>query len=904
MFKLRRLLLMMVIAALCSGVALAQHSTLSGNVTDADSGSPITEAFILAFGGSSPTGDSLFYFARTDGSGLYHIDSMFAGSYSISVEAAGYQQQAVNGFVVSPNAPSVLDFQLIRTATGIASVSGTVSDAATGFAVSNASLTLSGNGLRYQALSDNQGDYTFSNVLAGNYSLQAFASGYEIFVQNGIQVDSTAITGLDIQLNPDSTGFGFASLSGTISDSAGVLFPATVELIGYDFLTGDSLIYSTINDSSGFYEFDSIRSGFYTITATVPGYDPQIVYDFPILNSNSQLDFFFRGGGTGGGAHLHGVVVDSIWGHEIENAMVELISYDPVTGDSLFYRTITDLTGSFFFDNIPNATYTMITSASGYQTSLRRVEVSNALPGFIVVGLLPTTPVDGGVVKGSVSFDGSALPVQRAMLDFLSNSGIAYRTYSDSSGNYSAAIPPGDYIISCSYYYYYPTYFGFYNEYYDDVQDISLATSVSVAALDTVSGIDFGIPDSLGSSLITVRGQVTDESGIALENAIVTLQSFDNVIGIFGDSTIYRAITDASGQYEMIIDRVFNGFNLYVASAEKAGYDIEFWFEQPSIHLADPIFLYDDSLLQDINFTLAPDNGGSLNSISGTVSDDSSGGPLAGAFVVSSNTVTGELRFAFTDPGGEYTLDGLGGQPHLLLYAANGYIPEFFDNALIWEDATPVTPSGATNGINASLAHFRSDSTSGRITGVVADIGGQPIAGVLLTLVNDRNEVIGYDFTNALGAYDIAGLHGGNYTVQASKVAYNSEIRNVTYTNPAAGGMMMLNIDMSNVITSVDPLPGNQVPRRLQLEANYPNPFNPGTSISFGLPETQDVRLVIYNVLGQKVRTVFEGRLEAGSYQMLWNGLNDTGLQASSGIYFYALETGSSRLVRRMLLSK
>ncbi|MCB0306205.1 MAG: T9SS type A sorting domain-containing protein, partial [Calditrichaeota bacterium] len=99
-------------------------------------------------------------------------------------------------------------------------------------------------------------------------------------------------------------------------------------------------------------------------------------------------------------------------------------------------------------------------------------------------------------------------------------------------------------------------------------------------------------------------------------------------------------------------------------------------------------------------------------------------------------------------------------------------------------------------------------------------------------------------------------------------------------------------------------LPGTGVPAQYALEPNYPNPFNPNTVIRFQLPEAQEVRLTVYSILGQKVRTLISERLAAGYHQAVWDGLNERGAQMSSGMYIYRLEAGKFQQVRKMILLK
>lgn len=85
---------------------------------------------------------------------------------------------------------------------------------------------------------------------------------------------------------------------------------------------------------------------------------------------------------------------------------------------------------------------------------------------------------------------------------------------------------------------------------------------------------------------------------------------------------------------------------------------------------------------------------------------------------------------------------------------------------------------------------------------------------------------------------------------------------------------------------------------------NYPNPFNPETTIEFTLQKSQNVQLRIFNVQGQIIKTLVNNNLSAGSHFIKWDGHNDSGELVPSGIYFYQLKTGTGTLTRRMFLAK
>ncbi len=91
-------------------------------------------------------------------------------------------------------------------------------------------------------------------------------------------------------------------------------------------------------------------------------------------------------------------------------------------------------------------------------------------------------------------------------------------------------------------------------------------------------------------------------------------------------------------------------------------------------------------------------------------------------------------------------------------------------------------------------------------------------------------------------------------------------------------------------------------PVEFGLTGLHPNPFNPRTSIGFVLPSPLIVRLAIYDITGRLVRTLRSGRMEAGRYTALWDGRDDAGREAGSGIYFARLAAGRRVSVAKMTL--
>ncbi len=112
-----------------------------------------------------------------------------------------------------------------------------------------------------------------------------------------------------------------------------------------------------------------------------------------------------------------------------------------------------------------------------------------------------------------------------------------------------------------------------------------------------------------------------------------------------------------------------------------------------------------------------------------------------------------------------------------------------------------------------------------------------------------------------------------------------------------------LDVEKISSTTGVKSVSAN-TPHIFDLSNNYPNPFNPSTKIEYSVPTNGLVSLFVYNILGQRVRTLANSPMAAGQYSVTWDGRNDAGSALSSGVYFYRLQAGSMAIVKKMLLLK
>jgi hypothetical protein len=111
-------------------------------------------------------------------------------------------------------------------------------------------------------------------------------------------------------------------------------------------------------------------------------------------------------------------------------------------------------------------------------------------------------------------------------------------------------------------------------------------------------------------------------------------------------------------------------------------------------------------------------------------------------------------------------------------------------------------------------------------------------------------------------------------------------------------------VNGSVILGAGGPAKTDPLPTEVSLSQNFPNPFNPSTEISFALPDARFVKLAIFNVLGQEVKNLVSGQMEAGFHKIVWDGTNNNGEGAPSGSYFYRMDAGDYSQSMKMVMLK
>jgi glucuronoarabinoxylan endo-1,4-beta-xylanase len=187
----------------------------------------------------------------------------------------------------------------------------------------------------------------------------------------------------------------------------------------------------------------------------------------------------------------------------------------------------------------------------------------------------------------------------------------------------------------------------------------------------------------------------------------------------------------------------------------------------------------------------------------------------------------------------------------------------------------------ATSGHNDILASSFIDEANKKLTTVLINKGAAPVTAKLY------GDSIPAEYETYTTAENMNFEHRGTF---GANQAIALPAKSVTTLVGATDGALISGIGQV------------RLPDTFHLYQNYPNPFNPTTTFRFTIPVTADASLIVYNILGQKVRTLINKTVAAGDYYIAWDGKNEAGNAVASGIYFYRLQAKEFMAVKKCIL--
>jgi|GEM_PF-2992465 len=270
------------------------------------------------------------------------------------------------------------------------------------------------------------------------------------------------------------------------------------------------------------------------------------------------------------------------------------------------------------------------------------------------------------------------------------------------------------------------------------------------------------------------------------------------------------------------------------------------------------------------------------NLLNDTTNQNYSAAPIT--YVVKGNAGIGNAVLIYNDTTNKFvTSDSAGNYTIIVSYNWSGTIK-------------PSKPGYVFAPDSISYNNLSTDTTNQNyITEpIIFTISGN--AGVGGTVLSYKDGTDKTDTADASGNYSFMVSYDWNGVVVPSKSNYTFTPSSISYSNLHTDSTNQ-NYDAQIVSAVADIQSG--IPKEYNLYQNYPNPFNPSTVIRFALPKESDVKISIYNVLGQEVKTLFNGNLDAGFHQVEFYADN-----LSSGIYIYWIQANNYSSIKKMMLLK
>ncbi len=777
-------------------------------------------------------------------------------------------------------------------------ISGTITDEATGQPVVKAKVKAIHVGrIPWVSVTktDSDGKYVLENLIPGKYVVVAQAKSFVTAFYNNVEFMRQA-TPVEVIDSDTTENIDFALKHGAVMEGTVTSKDEGIPLIGAHIqaqLVVNPLVhFYTVTDSMGEFSLDGLPSGSYILSASKTGFSKEYYQGVTdpksaqILNVTAgdilkNLDF-----ALGAKSAISGQVLSSSDGNPVANATVFVYKLSPRPARHWFRRTRTDQNGNY---TIPVSAGNYIVGASakgfGLQYYKDATKMTDATP-VAVTENQHTTGVDFSLEKmgsfsGTVTDQTSGQPIAGVHVVAFSEvwHGKPYSVKTKEDGTFEIPnVRPGIYVLVAK-------GKGYLPEYFEEAARLKDAKLVSIKLNENIGGINF----TLSRGAILTGTVAEEESGIPIPAALIVAKKV-------GSPLDYEAFSKEDGSYRL------SGLvpGKYIVRAMAKGYHKEFYLNQTKRDSATVLELAADDSLGGIDFTLEPvtqEAGG----ISGMIFSEADSLPVEGAWVMAFPKRKSAPYMTVTGSDGSYSFSNLPSGNYYVLAWAKGFLGEFYDNVRNWKKATPIAVE-APNGVS-DVSFYLSPEAEGAysIAGRVLSRDGNQALDHVFVYAHGRSGASGFAVSDENGNYQISGIPAGHYRIFAVRPGFWQEASDSTSegdsldvsvgSGESAGDAT---ITMAEVgFTAVNEAAGAGLPATYLLHQNYPNPFNPETQIAYELPKSGLVTVNIYNLLGQKVRTLLNKNQAAGVHMVRWAGMNDAGGQVASGVYLVQIQVRS-----------
>ncbi|RED63081.1 carboxypeptidase regulatory-like domain-containing protein [Cohnella lupini] len=802
-------------------IATVTQGSLNGLVQDRSTGVPLANVQVQ-LQNLSNIGIST---VSTNGTGTYNLTNVNPGSYKLVFTATNYQAQTVTVTI----AAGVVITNNILLVPIPATLQGTVSSAANGSPIPNASIQINDlvGSLAAQTTSNASGFYQITGLMPGTYRISFSATNFQHSDQPvTLTANSTKTLNATLALNP-------GVVAGRVTDLIGnPIAGASVEALDNRI----NLLASTVTDASGFYSITSLApEANYRLRVSAVNFANAITGFLILAGQTTTVNIAL----TPQPGTIEGIVTDVGTGEPIGGTSVRAYNADGIT----ILTTMTDANGLYSLPSLLPGTYNILFNDTGYANrTVGALVMSNAVTN-VSIALERLS----GALSGNVSSP-SGQPIPNTLIRVYFNNIIVSRVGTDENGNYFLpSLAPNPYVLTAR-----ANEFG--GQTLGAVIEPLQTTTVNfilkpdpgilsgvlttpeglpipgaiVAILNDLSGGPViltrvvsgedgryivanlepgnyivnvtanGFQNAIGGALVrsaaetvqsfvllpnpgTITGTVTDQGGLVILSAGIEIR-INNANG----TTVSSQFTDTAGR--------FSASNLAVGS-----YTV--YFSATGFQTDSVTTIVRSGDTSDVTVSLLPLPG----FIQGTVTDTFNGLPVPGAFVRSLNQNGFLITTGVTDSQGFYRLIGLPPGNYSIATQA-----DFFQSSLL--GAIVVADTITT--VNVGL-----DEQPGSIAGMI----NIPISGILIELFNIRNIPIATAYTSSNGSFRFDNLQTGTYILTALAPMYTSEAIGATVlSGQTANASLTLNPDpgsITGLVTDSNGIPLSRATIRI-LDAN------------------------------------------------------------------------------------
>ena len=238
----------------------------------------------------------------------------------------------------------------------------------------------------------------------------------------------------------------------------------------------------------------------------------------------------------------------------------------------------------------------------------------------------------------------------------------------------------------------------------------------------------------------------------------------------------------------------------------------------------------------------------------------------------------------------------------------NSGLPVAYCTRIATDPNNPSTAFATFSGFSSGNKVFKTTNFGVNWTNISSNLPNIPVNCLVVNPSDANNLFVGTD----LGVFST--VNGGSSWAQDNNGLANVSVADLDYRlsdNKLFAATHGRSMFSTTIVTSVEEIK-TTIPDKFELSQNYPNPFNPSTKFRYALPEGKNVKVTIFDLNGRRVTELVNNYQNAATYEVTWNGKNDSGVQVASGTYIYRIDAGdpssssgqSFNQVRKMVLIK